>query len=78
MDRSIGHSIFFYWGCLKDKVYTKTIQNEELLRQQIHSAVQEISQMSLRVLKRSFLQRCRACITMEGRQFEHLLSILNN
>ncbi|VEN48550.1 unnamed protein product, partial [Callosobruchus maculatus] len=61
---------FLYWGCLKDRVYAKTIQNEEHLRQQINSAVQEISQMNLRMLKRSFLQRCRACIRMEGRQFE--------
>lgn len=68
---------FFYWGCLKDKIYNKTIQNEEHLRQQIFTAAQEISQLNLRKLRREFLKRCRACIRVEGRQFEHLLNFID-
>lgn len=64
---------FFYWGCLKDKVYAKPIQNQEELRHRVTEAAREISQLSLRRLKRSFLKRCQLCIEQNGRQFEHLL-----
>lgn len=64
---------FFYWGCLKDKVYGKPIRNERELRDRVTAAAQEISQISLRRLKNNFIRRCRLCIRVGGRQFEHLL-----
>lgn len=64
---------FFYWGCLKDKIYDKPIRNREELVEKVRAAAQTISQLNLRCLKRSFLRRCRLCLRQNGRQFEHLL-----
>lgn len=65
---------FFYWGCLKDKVYAKPITSEAELRQRVFEAAREISTISLiRRLNRNFIRRCHLCIRMGGRQFEHLL-----
>lgn len=64
---------FFYWGCLKDKIYAKPIRNDEELRARINAASREITQMNLRRLRTQFLRRCRLCIRARGRHFEHLL-----
>lgn len=65
---------FFYWGCVKEKVYSKPIQNLSELRQKIDAASEEINARNFaRLVKRSFVRRCRACIRAGGRQFEHLL-----
>lgn len=64
---------FFYWGCLKDKVYSQPITSLDQLRSRIFQAAQEISTISLRRLKRNFLRRCALCIRTGGRHFEHLL-----
>lgn len=64
---------FYYWGCLKDKVYATPIRDEAELRERIRVAAAEISDIHLRAVKRSFLSRCRACIREGGRHFEHVL-----
>lgn len=64
---------FFYWGCLKDKVYSKAIYTEEQLRESVIQAAHEISTMSLGRLRANFLRRCRMCIRARGMHFEHLL-----
>lgn len=65
---------FFYWGFIKEKVYSKPIQNLAELRRKIVEAAEEINARNFaRLVKRSFLRRCRACIRDEGKQFEHLL-----
>lgn len=64
---------FFYWGCLKDKVYAKPIRSEEELRQRVFDAARTITDISLRKLSRNFIRRCNLCIRVGGRQFEHLL-----
>lgn len=65
---------FFYWGCIKEKVYSRPIRNLEQLRNKIAEAAAEINRMDFsRSLKRSFLRRCRSCIRARGRQFEHLI-----
>uniref|UniRef100_A0A2H1WRI6 SFRICE_030562 n=1 Tax=Spodoptera frugiperda TaxID=7108 RepID=A0A2H1WRI6_SPOFR len=64
----------FYWGCIKEKVYSKPIQNLSELRQKIDAASEEINARNFaRLVKRSFVRRCRACIRARGKQFEHLL-----
>lgn len=64
----------FYWGCIKEKVYSKPIQNLSELRQKIDAASEEINARNFaRLVKRSFVRRCRACIRAGGKQFEHLL-----
>ncbi|CAH2092094.1 unnamed protein product [Euphydryas editha] len=44
------------------------------LRQKIDAASEEINARNFaRLVKRSFVRRCRACIRAAGKQFEHLL-----
>lgn len=65
---------FFYWGAVKEKVYSKFIENEAELRERITEAVDFVNNGRFaRLISRSFLRRCRACIATEGKQFEHLL-----
>ncbi|CAK1591656.1 unnamed protein product [Parnassius mnemosyne] len=65
---------FFYWGCLKNRVYSKPIVTLDELRRNITQAADYInSRRYARQIKRSFLRRCRACINAGGKQFEHLL-----
>lgn len=65
---------FFYWGCLKEEVYSKPIRSLEELRNRVQEAASKITQRRYaRFLKRAFIRRCRACIRVGGRQFEHLL-----
>ncbi|GBP12801.1 hypothetical protein EVAR_6125_1 [Eumeta japonica] len=65
---------FFYWGCLKEKVYKTDVTSIEQLRTRIEIAAQEINEAGFaRRLKRSFIRRCRACIAAGGAHFEHLL-----
>lgn len=64
---------FFYWGCLKEKVYKEQIINIEQLRQRINTAAEEIIARGFtRRLRRSFIRRCRASIAANGAHFEHL------
>lgn len=65
---------FFYWGAVKEKVYSKPIESEFELRQRIAEAAEFVNNGRFaRKIARSFLKRCRACIAAEGRHFEHLL-----
>lgn len=64
---------FFYWGCLKDKIYAKPIRSEDELRERVFEAARTISEISLRKLSRNFIRRCHLCIRVRGRQFEHLM-----
>lgn len=65
---------FFYWGALKEKVYSKPIETLAQLRANITESVEDINSRGYaRLIKRSFLKRIRACIETDGRHFEHLL-----
>lgn len=65
---------FFYWGCIKEIVYSKPIRSLEELRNRVEAAALQISEQNLaRSLRRSFIRRCRTCIRVGGKQFEHLL-----
>lgn len=65
---------FFYWGCIKEKVYFRPVQSLNELHERIGVAAEEISRSGYsRNLKRSFIKRCRACIRAGGEQFENLL-----
>lgn len=65
---------FFYWGCIKEKVYARPISNIDELRQRITDAAQELNlARNARWIKRSFLKRCRACVRVGGGHFEHIV-----
>lgn len=65
---------FFYWGCIKEKVYSEAISSVEELRARIQVAASKIEEAGYaRRIKRSFIRRCRACIAAGGGHFEHLV-----
>lgn len=65
---------YFFWGTMKDLVYSKPIENMDDLRYKITEAVQHIRAKNYsRNIKRSLLRRLRACIAAGGQHFEHLL-----
>lgn len=65
---------FFYWGCIKEKVYNKSVATIEELRTRVQLAAREIEESGYaRRIKRSFIRRCRACIAANGGHFEHLV-----
>lgn len=61
---------FFYWGCIKEKVYDKSVNTIEELRARIQEAARKILPL---LGKSSFIRRCRACIAARGEHFEHLV-----
>ncbi|GBP39652.1 hypothetical protein EVAR_25476_1 [Eumeta japonica] len=64
----------FYWGVLKEKVYSKPIESVAELRERISQAAEDINSPGYaQLITRSFLRRCRACIEADGKQFEHSL-----
>lgn len=65
---------YFYWGCIKEKVYSQTVATIEELRGRIQEAARKIEEAGhARRIKRSFIRRCRACIAAGGGHFEHLV-----
>lgn len=65
---------FFYWGCLKDLIYNEHIRDTTQLREKIRTAAEQISRQGYaQQIRRSFVNRCIACIRANGGNFEHLL-----
>lgn len=64
---------FYYWGYIKEKVYNEPINSIAELRQRIYAEAQNDVSRSARHISRAFLRRCRACIQVNGGQFEHLI-----
>ncbi|GBP47658.1 hypothetical protein EVAR_40054_1 [Eumeta japonica] len=66
--------VLFYWGAVKEKVYSKAIESEFELRQRIAEAAEFVNNGRFaRKIVRSLLKRRRVCIAAEGKHFEHLL-----
>ena len=66
---------FFLWGYMKSLIYETPVQSEEDLIARIATAAGDISDRP-RTIKRvheSLENRCRLCITCNGRQFEQFL-----
>ncbi|CAK1590750.1 unnamed protein product [Parnassius mnemosyne] len=66
---------FFLWGYFKEIVYQGENNSEQELRQKLEFArVQVINNRgAFRRLRRNFIRRCRLCVMVRGRNFEHLL-----
>ncbi|KAK9508155.1 hypothetical protein O3M35_007878 [Rhynocoris fuscipes] len=59
---------------MKEKAYSKPIESVAELRERVSQAAEDINSRGYtRLISRSFLRRCRACIEADGKQFEHLL-----
>ena len=65
---------FFFWGVLKDKVYSQKRRSVDDLKNYIRDAFQEINAQSDLCEKvcRSVRDRLQSCVNQEGKQFEHL------
>lgn len=66
---------FSIWGYLKSLVYATPVNDLPELRQRIERCCQIIREKPLffERVRASFERRCRSCVEMEGRHFEHLL-----
>jgi len=66
---------FFFWGHMKDLVYSTPVENEEDLVARVVAAAGAIQddENAFIAVRRSMIERCRLCNQVEGRHFEQLL-----
>jgi hypothetical protein len=64
---------FYLWGKLKSVVYANNPHDLEDVKENIHEAIYNIQQRELQQDSRNLFKRIQACLTVEGRHFEHLL-----
>lgn len=64
---------FFLWGYMKNKVYQRTYNNVEELRDAVLRAFRAIDYNTLRNVLRASVRRCIKCVECEGGLFEYLL-----
>jgi len=64
---------FFLWGYCKEVIYRRLPENVEELNDRLHYAVWAIENEVMEKTQENLLRRMRACITMNGGHFEHLL-----
>jgi hypothetical protein len=65
-----------FWGCLKDKVYSSNPRTEEE-KENIHREIANIPAEQLQKVNQNLFRRCKECLRVEGRHFQHLLSSVN-
>ena len=65
---------FFFWGVLKDKIYSQKSRSVDDLKNYVRDAFQENNTQSDLCEKvcRSVRDRLQSCGNQEGKQFEHL------
>lgn len=64
---------FFLWGHCKEIIYRQLPENVEELNDKLHYAIWNIDNEVMEKTQENLLRRMRACITMDGGHFEHLL-----
>ncbi|RLU25143.1 hypothetical protein DMN91_003235 [Ooceraea biroi] len=64
---------FFLWGYCKEVIYRQLPETIEELNDKLHHAIFSIEDEVLEKTQENLLRRMRACITMDGGHFEHLL-----
>jgi hypothetical protein len=64
---------FYLWGKLKSVLYANNPHELEALKQNIRKAVYNIQQRELQQVSRILFEKIQACLTAEGRHFEHFL-----
>jgi hypothetical protein len=63
---------FFFWGCLKDKVYSNNPRKEEL-KENIRRKISNIPAEHRQKVNQNFFRRCEECLHVEGQRFQRLL-----
>ncbi|KAJ4452265.1 hypothetical protein ANN_03783 [Periplaneta americana] len=64
---------FFLWGTVKDGVYQNILTTPDDMQQRIRQACVSIQPATCRAVLRSFGERLRMCINVNGHYLEHLL-----
>jgi hypothetical protein len=64
---------FFFWGHLKEKVYSNHPRTEEELKENIRREISNIPAVHLQEVNQNFFHRCEECLRVEGQHFQHLL-----
>jgi hypothetical protein len=68
---------FFFWGCLKDKIYNSNPRTAEELKENIHREITNIPEEQLQRVTQNLFRRCEECLRAEGQHFQHLLRSVN-
>jgi hypothetical protein len=63
---------FFFWGCLKEKVYNSNPRMEEL-KENICREIENIPAEQLQRVKQNLFWRCEECLHVEAQHFQHIL-----
>ena len=64
---------FFFWGALREKVFSRRPQNIEELTSSIQENILSFPASMFEAAYNSFLNRCRLCVEHNGQQFEQFL-----
>jgi hypothetical protein len=70
--RSLDLCDFFFWGCLKDKMYSSNPQTEEL-KENICREIANIPSEQLQGVNQNVFRRCEECLRVEEQHFQYLL-----
>jgi uncharacterized membrane protein len=62
--------IFFFWGCLKNKVYNSNPQTEEL-KENIHREIANIPAEQFQRVNQNVFHWCKEYLHVEGQHFQH-------
>jgi inhibitor of nuclear factor kappa-B kinase subunit alpha len=68
---------FFFWGCLKDKVYNSNHQTVGELKENICREMANIPAEQLQRVNQNLFCWCEECLRVEGQHFQHLLCSVN-
>jgi hypothetical protein len=64
---------FYLWGNLKDKEYSNNSHTLVERKQSIQETSSSIEVSELKLVSNNIFKRLEACLSAEGRHFEHLL-----
>jgi hypothetical protein len=64
---------FFFWGYLKDKVYSNDPRTEEELKENIRREYSNIPAVHLQKVNQNLFRQYEECLRVEGQHFQHLL-----
>jgi hypothetical protein len=65
--------IFFFWGCLKDKVYNSNPRVKKELKENIRRKITKIPAKQLQMLNQNLFRQCEEHLRVEEQHFQHLL-----
>jgi hypothetical protein len=60
---------FFFWGYLKDKVYSNNPRTEEELKENFRREISNIPAMHLQKVNQNLFCRSEECLRVEGQHF---------